>query len=61
MSTPTAPIDPSYSFTAKPDSSWRFLLYNWTDQNGDGLLWDDANDNGAVNHVGNGQWDNDGF
>jgi uncharacterized repeat protein (TIGR01451 family) len=58
---PYSTFDASYDFTANPDSSWRFLLYNWTDQNGDGLLWEDLNGNGVVNHVGNGQWDNDGF
>ena len=33
------------------DSRWRLLVYNWTDIDGDGKLWDDANGNGVVNHV----------
>ena len=44
-----------------PNSSWRFMVYNWTDVNGDDLLWEDANNNGVVNHTDNGQVDNDGF
>lgn len=44
-------FDPAYDFTPNPNSSWRFLLYNWTDQNQDGKLWIDANSNGAVNHA----------
>jgi len=58
---PYSTFDPAYDFTANPSSSWRFLLYNWTDANGDGMLWEDLNGNGAVNHVGNGEFDNDGF
>ncbi len=54
-------FDPVYDFTENPNSSWRFLLYNWTDQNGDGMLWEDANNNGTVNHTGTGQFNNDGF
>lgn len=46
---------------ATAENSWRFLFYNWTDQDGDGLLWDDANGNGAVNFTGSGVFDNDGF
>jgi uncharacterized repeat protein (TIGR01451 family) len=56
-------FDPVYDFTPNPNSSWRFLFYNWTDVNGDGMLWQDTNGNGVVNHVDNlalGQ-DNDGF
>ena len=54
-------FDPEYTFDGSPDSSWRFMLYNWTDMNGDGNLWKDTDGNGAVNHVGNGEFDNDGF
>ncbi|MBN1314476.1 MAG: S8 family serine peptidase [Anaerolineales bacterium] len=44
-------FDPVHDYTPLPNSSWRFLLYNWTDQNSDGELWIDANANGAVNHA----------
>lgn len=56
-------FDPVYDFTANPNSSWRYMLYNWTDVNGDGKLWEDRDGNGVVNHVDNvalGR-DNDGF
>jgi len=33
------------------NSEWRLLVYNWTDVDGDGLLWDDVDENGVVNHV----------
>jgi subtilase family protein len=33
------------------DQAWRLLTYNWTDVNGDGKLWKDANGNGVVNHT----------
>ena len=56
-------FDPVYDFTASPNSSWRFMLYNWTDQNGDGMLWEDTDGNGVVNHVDDLALgpDNDGF
>lgn len=31
------------------DQNWRVLVYNWTDNNGDGNLWEDTNMNGTVN------------
>jgi uncharacterized repeat protein (TIGR01451 family) len=37
------------------DSLWYMKLLNWTDLNGNGVLWDDANENGAVN---DGELDN---
>jgi uncharacterized repeat protein (TIGR01451 family) len=58
---PYSTFDPDYSFSPNPESSWRFLLYNWTDVNLDGELWVDQDGNGVVNHVGNGEIDNDGF
>ena len=60
---PYSTFDPVYDFTANPNSSWRFLLYNWTDVNGDGNLWVDANGDGVVNHVDDvaAGPDNDGF
>lgn len=58
---PYSTFDPNYSFTANPESSWRFLLYNWTDVNGDDKLWEDANGNGTVNHADSPLIDNDGF
>jgi len=55
-------FDPVYDFSATPNSSWRFMLYNWTDVNGDGKLWEDLNGNGVVNHESDwSQIDNDGF
>ncbi|MGD2177173.1 MAG: S8 family serine peptidase, partial [Anaerolineae bacterium] len=56
-------FDPAYDFTPLPNSSWRFLFYNWTDQNGDGMLWEDQDGNGVVNHVDDLALgpDNDGF
>ena len=54
-------FDPAYDFTPNPNSSWRFLLYNWTDRNGDGKLWVDKNGNGVVNHSDAPAIDNDGF
>ncbi len=56
-------FDPLSQFSGTPANSWRFMLYNWTDINKDGLLWIDKNSNGAVNHADNlalGH-DNDGF
>ncbi len=53
--------DPAHDYSSNPNSSWRFLLYNWTDLNGDGMLWEDRDGNGVVNHAGNGQFDNDQF
>jgi uncharacterized repeat protein (TIGR01451 family) len=39
------------------------MVYNWTDVNGDGKLWHDADGNGVVNHVDDVVLgpDNDGF
>jgi uncharacterized repeat protein (TIGR01451 family) len=56
-------FDPDFAFDGNPNSSWRFLLYNWTDLNGDGMLWQDTNGNGVVNHVDDvaAGMDNDGF
>ena len=54
-------FDPVYDFTANPNSSWRFMVYNWTDMNGDGMLWEDADGNGVVNHTDSTMLDNDGF
>jgi hypothetical protein len=56
-------FDTDFAFDGNPNSSWRFLFYNWTDVNWDGKLWEDADGNGVVNHVDDaalGQ-DNDGF
>jgi len=60
---PYSTFDPVYDFTSPPNSSWRFLLYNWTDINGDGKLWEDTDGNGVVNHVDDiaAGPDNDGF
>jgi len=54
-------FDPNSTFSGTPASSWRMMLYNWTDVNGDGKLWEDRNSNGAVNHVDSSLVDNDGF
>ncbi len=59
---PYSTFDPVYDYTSRPNSSWRFLLYNWTDVNGDGNLWVDADSNGVVNHEDiTTTMDNDGF
>ncbi|MCP4361758.1 MAG: DUF11 domain-containing protein [Chloroflexi bacterium] len=52
-----------YAFDGNPSSSWRFMVYNWTDMNGDNMLWEDTNNNGVVNHVDDMALgpDNDGF
>lgn len=57
---PYSTYDPNYDY-ATANSSWRFMVYNWTDQNGDGKLWTDANGNGVVNHSDSPVVDNDGF
>jgi len=56
---PYSTYDPDENLVA--NSSWRFLLYNWTDINGDGKLWEDKNGNGTVNHEDSEVLDNDGF
>lgn len=33
------------------DQAWRLLTYDWTDQDSDGKLWNDANANGVVNYT----------
>jgi hypothetical protein len=33
------------------DQAWRLLTYDWTDQDNDGMLWNDANGNGVVNYT----------
>jgi len=57
---PYSSYDPNYDYSVA-DSSWRFMLYNWTDINGDGKLWVDKNNNGVVNHSDSPVIDNDGF
>ncbi len=44
-------FDPDYAFDGAPNSSWRFMVYNWTDVNEDGMLWEDRDGNGVVNHL----------
>jgi len=60
---PYSTFDSDYAFDGNPNSSWRFMVYNWTDVNGDGKLWEDADGNGVVNHVDDlaAGPDNDGF
>jgi uncharacterized repeat protein (TIGR01451 family) len=57
---PYSSFDPNYDYSTA-NSSWRFMLYNWTDVNGDGNLWVDKNGNGVVNHSDSPVVDNDGF
>ncbi len=33
------------------DQTWRLLLYDWTDINGDGKLWEDRDGDGVVDHA----------
>ena len=60
---PYSSFDPVYDFTPEPNNSWRYMVYNWTDVNGDGKLWVDRDNNGVVNHVDDLALgpDNDGF
>jgi len=59
---PYSSFDPVYDFTPNPNNSWRYMLYNWTDVNGDGNLWVDTDANGVVNHEDiTTTVDNDGF
>ena len=46
---PHEQLDPNGDYSA--DQTWRFLAYNWTDINGDGNLWEDADGDGAVDKV----------
>lgn len=46
---PLTMFDPDGDYTT--ENFWRNLVYNWTDLNGDGMLWEDKDDNGVVNHV----------
>jgi uncharacterized repeat protein (TIGR01451 family) len=57
---PYSSFDPNYDYSVA-DSSWRMMLYNWTDINSDGKLWVDKNANGVVNHSDSAVVDNDGF
>jgi uncharacterized repeat protein (TIGR01451 family) len=53
-------IFPYDEFDAGGDYVWdnRFYLmvYNWTDTNGDGMVWDDKNANGVVNFINGTEW-----
>jgi hypothetical protein len=44
---PLSQVDGNGDGTA--ENSYRLLAYDWTDRNGNGRLWDDANLNGSVN------------
>jgi uncharacterized repeat protein (TIGR01451 family) len=57
---PYSSYDPNYDYSVA-DSSWRYMLYNWTDINKDGRLWVDKNNNSVVNHSDSPVIDNDGF
>ena len=41
-----------------PDNEFRMLTYSWTDVNGDGNLWTDKDNDGAVDHSTTGQSSN---
>jgi uncharacterized repeat protein (TIGR01451 family) len=46
---PLDQYDPDADYTT--ENHWRHLVYNWTDLNGDGMVWEDRDGNGVVNHV----------
>lgn len=56
-------FDPELKFQNNQRNGWVYLLYNWTDVNGDGKLWEDRNGNGVVNHADDvaAGMDNDGY
>jgi hypothetical protein len=57
---PLAQYDLGLNYTA--NNEFRMLTYNWTDINGDGNLWTDADHDGAVDHNTLGTSSNiDGF
>jgi len=41
-----------------PDQKWRLFTYKWTDINGDGKLWQDADNDGVVDHAAIGSSSN---
>ncbi|MCB8979724.1 MAG: S8 family serine peptidase [Ardenticatenaceae bacterium] len=47
LSKPYEQFDPNQDLF-EPFNNWRVHIQNWTDLDGDGLLWDDANGNGKV-------------
>ncbi|MBK8901821.1 MAG: S8 family serine peptidase [Anaerolineaceae bacterium] len=47
LSKPYAQFDPNEDLF-EPFNNWRVHVQNWTDLDGDNLLWDDANGNGKV-------------
>ena len=49
VSYPRKQFDPNGDYVE--NQAWRLLAYNWTDINGDGNLWTDADDDGAVDHA----------
>ncbi len=42
-------FEPQGDYNPSNNDIWRVLIYDWTDVNGDGDLWEDTNGNGAVN------------
>jgi len=44
---PYAQMDPNNDYNT--DNRWYLVPYDWTDVNGNGVLWHDFNDNGVVN------------
>ncbi|HXG26677.1 MAG TPA: S8 family serine peptidase [Candidatus Binatia bacterium] len=46
---PRSQFDANGDYSA--DQAWRLLTYDWTDQDGDGKLWNDTNGNGVVNYT----------
>lgn len=46
---PLQDLDPDRDLEA--NQIWRLLIYDWTDINGDGKLWVDRDNDGAVDHV----------
>lgn len=46
---PLEQLDPNRDYTE--DQRWYLYLYDWTDINGDGKLWDDRDNDGIVDHA----------
>ncbi len=51
---PYGEFDPDGNYTW--DNRFYLMVYNWTDENGNGFVWDDKNGNGVVNFINGTQW-----
>ncbi|MGQ9599176.1 MAG: choice-of-anchor J domain-containing protein [Anaerolineae bacterium] len=51
---PYGEFDPNGDYTW--DQRYYLMVYNWTDENGDGNVWEDKNSNGVVNFINGTEW-----